>query len=76
MIDCFEATRQLWDYLDDTAGAVEGGLIDEHLARCRRCCGELTFAVELRWVLVACRPEDLPEDVRQRLHQALEDLSQ
>jgi len=74
MIDCHEAMRQLWEYLDDTIGSTDRSLIDEHLARCRRCCGELEFAVELRRLLASSCSEDLPEEVRHRLNQTLEDL--
>jgi mycothiol system anti-sigma-R factor len=74
MIDCHAAIRQLWEYLDNTVDTADRALVDEHLARCRRCCGELEFAVELRRMLAECRSEDLPDDVRHRLNQTLEDL--
>ena len=51
MIDCTEAMRQLWEYLDGTVDLPERALVDEHLARCRRCCGERDFAIELRRLL-------------------------
>jgi hypothetical protein len=66
----------LWGYLDDTVGGIDRSLVDEHLARCLGCCGELEFAVELRHVLAACQLEDVPDDVRQRLHETLKDLGQ
>jgi mycothiol system anti-sigma-R factor len=74
MIDCFEAMRQLWEYLDGNVHAGDRALVDEHLARCRRCCGELEFAVELRGLLAQSRVDELPDDVRQRLNETLEDL--
>jgi anti-sigma factor RsiW len=74
VITCTEAVKQLWEYLDGTVDEAERGLIDEHLARCRRCCGELEFARELRRALADAAHDDLPGDVLQRLSQTLEEL--
>jgi predicted anti-sigma-YlaC factor YlaD len=74
MIDCHEAVRRLWEYLDDTVDAADRARIEEHLVRCRRCCGELDFAVELRRMLADSRCADLPDDVLHRLNETLEDL--
>jgi mycothiol system anti-sigma-R factor len=74
MISCSEAVRELWDYLE---GAVEGPqreALEEHLGVCRRCCGEMEFAEELRSFLAAHASEDLPHDVRARLESYLEAL--
>ena len=74
MISCSEAVKQLWEYLD---GAVEGpqkDAIEEHLGVCRRCCGEVEFAEELREFLSNYSAQDLPEDVRARLAGDLEEL--
>jgi mycothiol system anti-sigma-R factor len=75
MIDCHEAMRRLWEYLDNTAGAADRIVVEEHLARCRRCCGEMDFAIELRRLLAESRSDDLPEDVRLRLTATLEELT-
>ena len=74
MITCAEAVKQLWDYLDGVVDESQRQLVEEHLAFCRRCCGELEFAEELRSFLVAHRDEDLPPEVRTRLTIALEEL--
>jgi mycothiol system anti-sigma-R factor len=74
MISCDDATRQLWEYLDGTVDATDRALIEEHLARCRRCCGERDFDAELRRFLAAHAHDDLPDDVAQRLNQSVEDL--
>ena len=74
MIGCAEAVRQLWEYLDGTVEAADRALVEEHLARCRRCCGELEFAEALRGFLADSARVDLPADVRRRLHQTLEEL--
>jgi mycothiol system anti-sigma-R factor len=74
MIGCTEAFNRLWEYLDDTVAVDDRVLVEEHLARCRTCCGELEFAKELRGML-ARRPADhLPADVLQRLNRTIEEL--
>jgi anti-sigma factor RsiW len=74
VISCAEAVRQLWEYLDDTVDDAERGLIDEHLVRCRQCCGELEFARELRRALADAAHDDIPDDVVRRLNRTLEEL--
>jgi mycothiol system anti-sigma-R factor len=74
MISCSEAVRQLWEYLDATADATAREAMEEHLARCRACCGELEFARELRRVLASSAQDDLPDAILHRLHQTLEGL--
>ncbi|MGH8827269.1 MAG: anti-sigma factor family protein, partial [Jiangellaceae bacterium] len=74
VISCAEAIKQLWDYLDGTVDDTERRLIDEHLVRCRRCCGELEFARELRRTLADAANDDVPGDVLRRLNQTLEEL--
>ena len=74
MIGCSEAVRQLWEYLDGTVEEAERAVIDEHLQRCRRCCGELDFARELRSMLSDAVHEDLPDDVLMRLNRTIEEL--
>ena len=75
MISCSEAVRQLWQYLDEAVEAHDRALIEQHLQRCRRCCGELEFARELRAKLARATDEDLPPDVLQRLSRTIEELS-
>ena len=74
MITCSEAVRQLWEYLDATVDDETRQAIDEHLARCRRCCGELEFAEALRTFLGTPGHEHVPGDVLGRLRRTLEEL--
>jgi anti-sigma factor RsiW len=67
MISCAEAVRQLWDYLENDVPPEQRGAVDEHLAFCRRCCGEVEFAEELRTVLAVAADMELPTDVETRL---------
>lgn len=74
MIGCAEAVQLLWKYLDETAEVGDRGLVEEHLSRCRTCCGELEFAKELRRMLARPAGEPLPPDLLQRLNATIEGL--
>lgn len=74
MITCAEAVRQLWEYLDGLVEESQRELVEQHLAFCRRCCGELEFAEELRAFLAAHAEDELPDDVRERLTATLDGL--
>jgi mycothiol system anti-sigma-R factor len=74
MITCAEAVRQLWEYLDGALPDADRLAIEEHLSFCRRCCGEVEFAEELRGFLARGAAEELPDDVRTRLLATLDEL--
>jgi mycothiol system anti-sigma-R factor len=74
VITCAEAVQQLWDYLDGVVEDANRERIEEHLAFCRRCCGELEFAEELRRFLTTHASDELPADVRARLTATLDEL--
>ena len=74
MITCAEAARQLWEYLDGVLPDENRAAIEEHLSFCRRCCGEAEFAEELRSFLARQAAEEVPDDVRVRLLETLDEL--
>jgi mycothiol system anti-sigma-R factor len=74
VITCSEAVRQLWEYLDGAVDEPQRASIEEHLRFCRRCCGEVEFAGELRAFLGANAEDDLPADVHTRLLGTLSEL--
>lgn len=74
MISCADAVQQLWDYLENEVTAQDREAVEEHLAFCRRCCGEVEFAEELRTVLGEASEVELPPDVEARLVSTLDDL--
>jgi anti-sigma factor (TIGR02949 family) len=74
VIACSEAVRQLWEYLDQAVSPQEQEKIERHLSFCRRCCGELEFAKELRGLLGTRGAEELPPHVKARLERFLADL--
>lgn len=74
MIPCTDAVRQLWEYLDQALSPEDQTKVEQHLAFCRRCCGELEFAKELRRFLASNDVEDIPPDVRWRLERFVDGL--
>ena len=74
MIPCSEAVRRMWDFLDRSLSAEDTAAVENHLAFCRRCCGELEFAKELRAFLRSHEVEEIPLDVKTRLEAFLEEL--
>jgi mycothiol system anti-sigma-R factor len=67
MIDCPEAVRRMWAYLDH---ALDRGPVEEletHLETCQRCCGELEFSRHLKQMVAASGSETLPDPLRRRL---------
>jgi mycothiol system anti-sigma-R factor len=72
MIDCPEAVRRMWAYLDHS---LERGPVEEfetHLEACQRCCGELEFSRHMKEMVVATGAETLPEPLRRRIELLLE----
>ncbi len=70
MIDCREAVRRMWAYLDDGLEPVRQEEFEAHLETCRRCCGELEFSRHLRALVAnAERTPPLPPELRQRIEE-------
>lgn len=74
VIPCSEAVRQLWDYLDHSLAPEDHARVQEHLAFCRKCCGELEFAKELRAFLASTEVDQIPLDVKARLQRFVDEL--
>ncbi len=74
LIPCAEAVRQLWEYLDRALPAGDHARVERHLAFCRRCCGELEFARELRALLASHASDGIPAEVRAELEAFVEGL--
>ncbi|HKZ76491.1 MAG TPA: zf-HC2 domain-containing protein [Actinomycetota bacterium] len=74
MIPCSDAVRQLWEYLDQALSPEDQAKVEQHLAFCRRCCGELEFAKELQAFLRSHEVEEIPPHVRERLERFVQNL--
>jgi len=74
VISCAEAVSHLWGYLADELDGVDHEQVEEHLAVCRRCCGEAEFAGLLRTFMTSATQPKLPADVESRLLGFLDSL--
>jgi anti-sigma factor (TIGR02949 family) len=74
MIPCSEAVRELWDYLDQRLTPEAQAEVEQHLAFCRRCCGEMEFAKQLQGFLTTQASEEVPPDVKQHLERLVDEL--
>ncbi len=73
-IPCSEAVGQLWDYLDHAISPEDQEKVEKHLSFCRKCCGELEFAKEMRAFLASSTVEEIPPHVKERLERFVEGL--
>jgi len=72
MIDCREAVRRMWAYLDQGLEARPIAELEDHLESCRRCCGELEFSRQVRGMVADLdRTPTMPSDVRARIESLL-----
>jgi mycothiol system anti-sigma-R factor len=74
VIPCSEAVRRLWDYLDNAISPEDQERVERHLAFCRKCCGEVEFAKELRAFLNSNAVGEVPTEVTERLQRFVEEL--
>lgn len=74
MISCADAVRQLWEFVENELDTSDRQRMDEHLAFCRRCCGEVEFAEELHRFMARSATIDIPPLVQARLEGLLADL--
>ena len=72
MIDCREAVRRMWAYLDHELDAKPVTEFEAHLETCQRCCGELEFSRHLRAMVAEGEGDPtMPSDVRSRIETIL-----
>jgi anti-sigma factor (TIGR02949 family) len=74
VISCNDAVRRLWAYLEDQVDADDRTRVEEHLALCRRCCGEAEFTAALRDLLRSTDGPELPPEVERHLTGFLDTL--
>ena len=72
MIDCREAVRRMWAYIEHELAANPVAELETHLDTCQRCCGELEFSRHLREMVAG--QEDtapMPPELRSRIEALL-----
>jgi mycothiol system anti-sigma-R factor len=74
MIDCPEAVRRMWSYLDHSLAEKPNSEFEEHLETCVKCCGELEFNRHLREMVAdADTAAAMPPELRSRVELLLAD---
>jgi anti-sigma factor (TIGR02949 family) len=72
MIDCTEAVRRMWAYLEHELDAKPVAEFEVHLETCQRCCGELEFSRHLRGVVAEGEgATPVPTELRSRIERLL-----
>lgn len=72
MIDCGEAVRRMWAYLEHALEPTPSEEFEAHLDVCKRCCGELEFSRHVRrMVAERASPRVVPASLRARVEQVL-----
>lgn len=74
MISCADAVRQMWEYVEQELDSGDRENVDEHLDRCRRCCGEMEFAEQLQRFMARGPEVDLPPGISAKFEKVLQDL--
>ena len=68
MIDCTEAVRRMWAYLEHELETTPVSEFEAHLDTCQRCCGELEFSRHLRAMTAQDEAAaSMPADLRSRI---------
>ena len=74
MIDCREAVRRMWAYLEHELAAKPMSEFESHLEMCQRCCGELEFNRHLREMVAdKDRVPAMPAELRSKVELLLDD---
>jgi mycothiol system anti-sigma-R factor len=72
-MDCTQAIRGLWRYLDHEIDVLSSSRIEQHLAECRECFSHAEFERRLRsLVRRACASERITPALHQRLTRLLQ----
>ena len=69
--DCQEAIHTLYHYLDGELTEYRRVEIRQHLDDCMPCLEAFDFEAELRIVIARKCRDDVPENLRERIHKAL-----
>jgi anti-sigma factor (TIGR02949 family) len=73
-IDCEQALKQLYVYLDRELGEADHAAMQEHLHTCKSCFSRIEFERRLKDKLGALRGADATPGVRDRIKGLLKSL--
>ena len=74
VIDCEEALRRLFEYLDAELPGEPQREIEQHLERCRSCFSRVEFEKRLKAYTAELGREPVPSELEVRIHKALDSL--
>ena len=69
---CKTIITELADYLDEALDSNLRAQIEEHLGKCKDCRVVVDTCKQTIEIFCNSEPAPLPQDIRQRLHEALE----
>jgi len=70
-VDCEQAHHRVYEYLDGELTVWRRRAITRHLDECPPCAEGFVFELEVRRIVVSKCCEEVPEELRQRIAQAL-----
>ena len=70
-MDCEQAHHRVYEYLDGELTVWRRRAITRHLDECPPCAEGFVFELEVRRIVVSKCCEEVPEELRQRIAQAL-----
>ena len=74
--DCAESLKELYSFLDGELTIERRGHIQHHLDDCLQCYEAFDFEAELRIIISKRCKEEVPEDLRGRVADALRQLAE
>ena len=73
-VDCNSVVQELYTFLDGELTPQRRVAISEHLDRCHDCIEAFDFEAELKIVIAQKCREQVPDQLRQRIASALDEL--
>lgn len=74
IINCEEALKRLFEYIDNELHDHAHGEMDEHMSRCRSCFSRLEFEKHLRQHLQKETQQKTPDELKCRLKNMISKL--
>jgi mycothiol system anti-sigma-R factor len=74
-IDCEEALRRLFEYVDAELGDGRRREMDRHLERCRSCFSRVEFERRLKAHVAALGSADVPPTLEQRVRAVIDEFT-
>ena len=73
-IECEQALRQIFEYVDHELGEAERATMERHLHTCHSCYSRVEFEARLKAKLGELKKHDADPTVRERIKKLLENF--